>query len=167
MRAGRKKRKRRRPEGLPKRRGPLGHDWSEVDFTRPTQELIEELGISHQWLSELRARAGVDCSGRRGSRGAGTRSGFSREFWADIPLGEISDKALAEALEVGESVIRAARKELGKQSFRDRKKRIDIASDPRLGKVSDEDLACELGCHRNTIYNWRQRLGVPAFNQKS
>jgi len=90
--------------------------------------------------------------------------------WDQIPLGEYTDRFIAERLGVPQSVVTYQRQKRGispsytggRAPYRGGKPKLDWAKiTPLLGKVPDNQLAKRFGCSRERIRQERALLGIP------
>ena len=137
-------------------------DWDQVDLTRPTTELVEELQVSRQRICQVRQERGVPAP-------EPPRDPFFQEaFWDSLPLGKIPDTAIAEELGCSASTVRKARllRGITTSPYSRRPHNVNWSSLP-LGKINDCEIARRLQKKGHvvsiaTVARNRRRLGIDA-----
>ena len=85
--------------------------------------------------------------------------------WDSIPLGEMSDGAIAKKFGIPAASVGSERRKRGIPAYKKDKlehERIDWSQIP-FGTKSDADLGREFGIKASSISNARRRRGIPAF----
>lgn len=84
--------------------------------------------------------------------------------WDEQPLGQMSDKDLAERLFVSKEAVRVARVSRGIPSCINKSKNIDWAGQP-LGLVPDAEIAKKIGVSISSVRSARATRSIPNYGE--
>lgn len=82
--------------------------------------------------------------------------------WEEQPLGQVSDKEIAEKLGVNPESVRLARKKRGIPCIPGRGKQVDWDKEP-LGIIPDTEIAKKLGITVSSVRSARATRNIPNF----
>jgi hypothetical protein len=182
----------RQKRGIPAYTARIQIDWDKVKFgTKPDTMIAEELGVTSRAVQKQRAKRGIAPyapPGKNFSRGKvrpkkargvklpkierDENGKIPAKIWDKLPLGEMVDSALAKAIGCTSHTVTLQRIKRGIEAHPDtrsykskRKSRYDWDKIP-LGQKPDADIARELGCSNQLVWENRRLRGIESFTVK-
>lgn len=146
------------------------YDFSTLPLGKMTDRAIaDRFGIPLSSVSSARRRRGIKAYNSN-------KKVLTKEEWLALPLGKMPDAEIARNLGCPAATVNGARRRLGIPSYtapgRSRPKRstvsIDWDNEPRLGQMSDRQLARLLGLRTGSAVA-RQRMlrGIPPYKLRT
>jgi hypothetical protein len=127
-------------------------DWHNVDWSKSTGEIADELGVSRMSVWKWRKRVAPETNAQRG-----------RPDWDAVEWGVLPDAEVARSLGVCVNAVARQRRARGIEAvLAPRGEGYDYGAYP-LGEMPDAEVAAMIGCTRESARQARIRRGIKRY----